>query len=95
VLRIEPTARFSRFYDGDDETHDLLCHALGLEDDWYSAEVLLDEAAAQLDNAGIVIITSLPELLVDGEHDYTITLTDEGKSSQQSRKAFRFHDADL
>jgi hypothetical protein len=95
VLRAEQPVCYSRFYDGLDETHELLCHALGLEDDWYSAEVLMDEAAAQLDDAGIVTIASLPGLLIDGQHDYTITLTDQGKSFLRSRKAFRFHDVDL
>jgi hypothetical protein len=95
VLRADKSVRYSRFYDGRDETHDLLCQALGLNDDWYSAEVLMDVAADELCNAGIITIASLPELMSDGEHDYTITLTDEGKSFLRSRKAFRFHDVDL
>jgi hypothetical protein len=95
VLRADKSVRYSRFYDGRDETHDLLCHALGLEDEWYSAEGLMDVAAAQLHIAGIVTIASLPEHMVDGEHDYTITLTEEGKSFLRYRKVFRFHAVDL
>jgi hypothetical protein len=95
VLRAEQSVRYSRFYDGSDETCDLLHHALELENDWYSAEGLMDEAAGQLADAGIVTITSLPELLCDEEHDYRITLTDEGKSFLRSRRVFRFHSVDL
>lgn len=94
VLRAEQSVCYSRFYDGGDETHDLLCRALGLENDWYSAETLMDEAAAQLADAGVVAIVSLSQVLADGQQDYRITLTDKGRALP-SRRRFRFHFVEL
>ena len=36
------------FYDGSDAVHEKLMAAIGLDDDWYSAEGLVDLAAGQL-----------------------------------------------
>ncbi len=95
ILRAEPSVRYSRFYDGRDETHEALCQAIGLENEWYSPEVLMDEAVDQLHSAGFVTIEFLQERLADEEPDYTITLTTLGKSFIRYRRAFRFHDVDL
>lgn len=95
ILRVVNLIRYSRFYDGSDKTADLLCQALGLDDDWHSAELLMDIAAEQLSNAGIVTLTSLPDRLADEEYDYAITLNEKGKTFLRSRKAFHFYDVDV
>jgi hypothetical protein len=92
ILQTDNSVRFSRFYDGSEETSDLLCQALSLDDDWYSAEFLVDIAAEQLRSVGIVTITSLPDLLDDEEHDYTIALTEKGRSFFRSRNVFHFYE---
>lgn len=95
VLHEYKSVRYSDFYDGLEETHEALRDAIGLENDWYSAETLMDEAAGQLAATGIVEIAVLPERLCDEEFDYAITLTEEGQSFLRKKQPFPFRDVDL
>jgi hypothetical protein len=95
LLKAEGSVPYSRFYDGEDVTHDRLREALGLEDDWYSPEVLMDVAAAQFEKAGLVTIEPLAAKLADDEQDYRISLTDEGRAFLASSKPFPYRDVDL
>src|SRR6266496_3402943 len=75
-----PKLPYSTFYDGTDATHEQLTEAVGLEDDgWYSPEHLVDLAAYELEEQGIVSIQELTSKLADGENDYLIELTAEGR----------------
>lgn len=96
LLKVEGRVRYSRFYDGSDETHGELKKALGIEDDddWYCPERLVDLAAWQLEVGGIVTLTTLDDLLADGEQDYLIELTDRGRSFIERGERFQFRTAE-
>lgn len=88
---------YSRFYDGTDETHRELNRALGLDDDWYCAEHIIDLAAFQLEEQEVVTISELETYLADGEPDYRISLLPRGRryaASKQLRDRLTFHDAE-
>ena len=71
---------YSTFYDGTDATHDQLTKSVGLEDDgWYSPEHLVDLAVYELEEQGIIETEELATTLEDGENDYLIRLTTEGR----------------
>ena len=69
---------YSTFCDGSVESHKRLCDVLGLEDDRYSAEGLIDLAVGQLEEQGIVVVQQLSSKLADGENDYLIEFTEDG-----------------
>ena len=92
VLESESSVPYSRFYDGEDDTHAALNKALGLEDDWYCAEVILDLAVSQLEEQGLVTTTPLDTFLADGESDYLIAITDAGKKWSTERYRLQFRD---
>lgn len=71
---------YSTFYDGRDETHEEIRAALGLDDDWYCAEHLIDLAVFQLEEQEILTIEQLDSQLADGEDDYLIELLPEGRA---------------
>lgn len=74
-----------------------ICQGIGIsveDGEWYSAEALIDNAAAQLEQQGIVELTWLETRLVDDEQDYRITLTDSGRSALQARTQLSFHDSE-
>jgi hypothetical protein len=73
ILETEKCVRYSRFYDGTDECHEGLNASLGV-DDYDCAELLMDLAAYQLEELGIVRRVDLEEKLSDGETDYRIEL---------------------
>ena len=96
LLQHSPAIRYSEhFYDATDETHQRLQDALGLEDDWYSPELLIDVAAEQLAAMGLVDITWLDEKMADGEADSLIRLTEKGKKHSASGKVPVLHGVDL
>src|SRR5207248_2762898 len=96
--------RYSRFYDGEDETQEVLLRGMGYgpaldgtaEDDYVPEcpENLMDLAAAQLEQGGIVKTTDLDDLLADGNEDYLIELTDKGRAFLERGERFRFWDAE-
>jgi hypothetical protein len=95
LLKSEGRVRYSRFYDGTDETYEAIIRAMGYpeEGDSYLPECpehLIDLAAWQLETGGIVKITPLAEKLADGEQDYTIELTEEGRQFLERGDRFRF-----
>lgn len=76
VLLENRSILYSRFYDGTDETKAQICECIGIsveDGEWYSAEALINNAAAQLEQQGIVELTWLETRLVDDEPDYRIT----------------------
>ena len=79
VLLDSQELAYSTFYDGTDNTHDELMKSIGLEDEWYSAERLIDLAVVQLEEQGIVRTEKLASKLADDENDYLIELTDAGR----------------
>ncbi len=87
VLQTQGSVLYSSFYDGNEETNFRLCEGIGItvdDGEWYSAEALIDNAAAQLEQQGIVELMWLETRLVDDEPDYRITLTDTGRSTLQA-----------
>jgi hypothetical protein len=95
VLKEEGQVRYSRFYDGSEDTHEGLLHAFGLTSDWYLPELLMDLAVYQLARGGVVRTTKVPDRLADGENDYLIELTEEGRGFLVSGEEFRFRGVDL
>lgn len=88
---------YSHFYDGTDETNARICKGIGIsveDGEWYSAEALIDNAAAQLEQQGIVQLDWLETRLVDDEPDYRITLTDSGRMALQSGTRLKFYDCE-
>jgi hypothetical protein len=104
LLRIEQRVRFSRFYDGTDETEEALLRGMGYgpaidgvaEDDYVpdNAATLMDLAAAELEQGGIVKKAMLEDLLEDGHQDYLIELTESGRAFLGRGERFRFWDAE-
>ena len=91
-LTSQDKLNYSRFYDGTDKTHQWLLKELGLEGDWYSAEHLIDLAAAELADMGIVRTIELNSKLSDGEPDYRIEWTENGPDILASGKKLMFRD---
>ncbi len=102
ILMAEGSVRYSRFYDGEDETHEALLRGMGYgpaldgtaEDDYVPEcpERLMDLAVAQLERQLVVKTTDLEDLLADGNEDYLIELTDEGRSHLELGGRLRFWD---
>jgi hypothetical protein len=96
LLRTEGSLRYSRFYDGSDKTHEALLRGMGLgEDHCDSPEWAMDTAVAQLEKAGLVATRTTADLLADGNRDYEISLTDEGRAFLAEGKSFPYRDVDL
>lgn len=97
VIQDQGSILYSSFYDGCEETNARLCAGIGisLEDgEWYSAEALIDNAASQLEQQGIVQLDWLDTRLVDDEPDYRITLTDLGRKSLRAGARLKFYDCE-
>lgn len=77
------------FYDGTDSLHEKLMAAIGIDDDWYSAEGLIDLAATQLEMQGVVSCEVLHTKLVDDENDYVIKWAEHGRQVDLSKLTFR------
>ena len=86
---------YSRFYDGSNATCDWLRSELGGEEDSQvdeAAEHVVDLAATQLEQQGLVTLHESPEMLADGHADYRITLTTKGRAWLQEPFALTFRD---
>ena len=97
VLLENRSILYSHFYDGTEETNARICEGIGIsieDGEWYSAESLIDNAAAQLEQQGIVQLDWLQTRLVDDEPDYRITLTDAGRMALQSGTRLKFYDCE-
>lgn len=95
VLREEGAVPFSRFYNAQTD-YAALASAAGIdESDADHAHVLIEFAAGQLEVAGLVSFSELPDELIDGERDYRIELTEKGKRFVAASRTFRFRDMDL
>lgn len=97
VLLENRSILYSHFYDGTAETEVRICQGIGIsveDGEWYSAEALIDNAAAQLEQQGIIELTWLETRLVDEEPDYRITLTDAGRSALQAGTQLSFYDSE-
>jgi hypothetical protein len=104
VVKAEKTVRYSRFYNEAPETSKRLvngalpfirdleaCDATDLEEEGH---VMLDYAAWQLEDLGIVRLTFLDERLIDEEPDFQIELTETGAHVLADGLAFRFRHPD-
>lgn len=102
LLKAEASVRYSRFYDGEDESQEALLRGMGYgpaldaEDDYVPEcpEHLMDLAAVELEQSGIVTTTELDDLLADENQDYLIELTDKGRGFLEREERFRFWDAE-
>lgn len=92
ILRQEDSVPYSRFYARDVDPKSLAA-ATKLSED--HAHVLIEYAAFQLEEAGIIAFTQLPSKLIDGENDYLIALTEQGKAFLTSEKGFEYRDMDF
>jgi hypothetical protein len=104
VLKAEKTVRYSRFYNEAPETVERLvagalpfvrdleaCDATLLEE---QGHVMLDFAAWQLEDLGIVRLTFIDEKLIDGEPDFKIELTETGAHVLANGLTFGFRHPD-
>lgn len=78
LLRQYGQVQYLELYDGSDEAHQRLLQNIGA-DEREHPELLMDLAAYQLEEMGIVERVELDERLVDGEPDYLVMLTDDGR----------------
>ena len=100
VLLDSGEVRYSRFYDGTDETQAAVLKGMGFPEEGEdyepeSPELLLDLAAYELERQGFVRITMLDTKLADGEPDYLIELTEQGREKLAQGKEPLFRDFDL
>jgi hypothetical protein len=100
LLKSEAAVRYSRFYDGTDETQAELIRGMGFDpngDDYVPdcPEVFMDVAVAQLEQGGIVRTEELSELLSDETNDYRIEITDQGSTFLERGGRFPFRSVDL
>jgi hypothetical protein len=82
VLMTTEVIDYDYFYDGEEKTFLRLIEGLGItrvDADWYCAEALMDNAVYELEEQGMVRREWLASTLVDGEPNYRIILTAEGK----------------
>jgi|ERR1700722_6654456 len=97
LLAEQSPIRYSRFYDGTEETSEKLENATGIEDecrDWYCAEHVMDLAIYELSEQGIVETRNFNEKLSDGELDYEIFLTPRGRQACIQNEKLKFWDAE-
>src|SRR5262249_31175201 len=89
LLKTEPVIRYSRFHDGTVETAKALNRTLGLEENgWLPGHGLMNWAICKLEAAGLVMTEELPVILVDGDTDYDVRLTDEGRAFIDQGRVF-------
>ena len=98
LLEREASVRYSRFYDGADETQGELIKSMGFDpaaDDVPDCpEVFMDVAVAQFEQGGIVRTEELAELLSDETNDYRIEITDKGREFLERESRFVFRSVD-
>jgi hypothetical protein len=100
VLNAEKSVRYNRFYNAVPETENRLvegalpfvahpesCNAEDLREEGH---VMLDFAAWQLEDLGIVRITFLHDTLIDGEPDFQIEITEKGEHALAEGLRFAF-----
>lgn len=92
ALKESERVAYSYFYDGTDARDQFLMVELGLEDDFYGVASLIDFSVTQLEEAGLVTTRDLDTTLADGEPDYEIRLTPQGKQLLASGATFTCHD---
>lgn len=92
LLRTEGRIQYSRFYDGSAATARRLRDICDCKSDVVSAELLMDMAAAQLEEQRYARLVTLPGKLADDENDYAIELTEEGKALLEAGRRPRFRD---
>jgi hypothetical protein len=68
---------------------------LGSDAEGYCAELAMDLAVSQLESAGLIKSTSLPDLLSDGTPDYLVELTPLGEVFVEELRTFKFTGAML
>ena len=96
VLSKEGSVRYSRFYGHGTEIEDLARQLREMGDDHNNlddeAHVVIEFAAAQMEDKGLVTFTDLDDDLEDGEKDFLISLTDAGRDFIASGKDFEHWD---
>src|SRR5262245_61903738 len=104
VLRTEKSVPYSRFYNASPGVEEKLVRGTlpfveepeccDVDDLREEGHVMLDFAAWQLEDLGLVRITFLEELLIDGEPDFTIHLTERGERALAEGLGFHFREPD-
>ncbi len=79
ILKAEGAVRFSRFYNDETDYAKLAAEAGIDEADVEHAHIIIEDDAQELRRLGIVTFTTLPDRLIDGENDYLIELTENGR----------------
>lgn len=98
VLKKESPIRYSRFYDGTDETRQTLLAGMGISErdaDWYSVEALIDDAVILFQHIGAVQKRELDDELADGFPDYEISLTEKGQAIVAGGTRYEFPDLEM
>lgn len=100
VLKDEGSVRYNEnfYFDGKEDRLESLRKAMGFTDedpqDISYPPIIIDWAVGQLESKGLVTTEQLPELLSDGDHDYSITLTEQGRVFIESGEEFQHWDID-
>lgn len=106
TLSAKKHVRMSYFYNASDESEEMLIRAGVTEidtsfedgddevdpDEHEAAAWLIEIAASQLEEAGLITTEKLANLLIDDEPDYSMTLTEKGEAFVASGKKFPFSD---
>jgi hypothetical protein len=98
ILQVEGSVPFSRFYNRDTD-YAALAKAVAAHDEYASDEldedhvhIKIEFAAGQLETAGLVTFTPLATRLIDGDQDYMIALTEDGRAFLASGRDFGHRD---
>lgn len=101
LLRDTSAIRYSEhIYDGSMARHERLLKEIQLDDpnDGHSIESLIDEALDQLEEQGLLLVKELNTKLVDGDNDFLIELTFDGREVLTNKRSFelqtRFYEED-
>ncbi len=98
-LNESETVCYSKYYDGEEKTNESLRIEMEIKEGEFSYDLpywcLIDFAVIQLNEQGIVDVTDLKSFLLDGEHDYSITITVKGKKVLSEKAQYQIHDVEL
>jgi len=86
---------FSDIYDATDECHELLVQAMKLEHERCPAEILVHLAVWELETEGLIERTEFDESLPDGETNYGVELTRNGRRFIADGKHFECYGTEL
>jgi len=86
---------YSDIYDGTNECHELLTQAMKLEHERSLAEILVDLAVWEFETEGLIERTEFDESLADGESNYGLELTHDGRRFIADGTCFEYYGTEL